>query len=647
MAGSWNPAKVAAFRESFYEFAEVFPISSRDGARMMLGESLYRAQTMFYEEIFSGLAADCHEFYCLKSRQLGMSTGTRALSVFWLGIHPHLRGAMVFDSAFNTAAARREIEEALEDLPARLHFPKIKSRNRDVLILENDSWLMFMQAGTRNNRSGGGLGRSLGLNFVHCSEISSWANHEGVVSFKQSLSDSFPDRLYIWESTARGYELWHKLWTDAKADQISKRTLFIGWWAKDSQQITRDDPKFSAYGADPPNAKERDRIDAVRRLYDWQVTQEQLAWYRWRTDPARDLDDDEAEDSYVTAEQPWVEDDAFQMSGSSFFMPDKLSALASQLATDPQKPSYYRFWPGQDFVTCDCKKAINRRDIELRIWEEPMAHSVYIISADPAFGHDEDNDYSAAQVMRCYADGIDQVAEYASASIQPHQFAWLLWTLVGYYGSKAGTTVMDIGELNGPGAELYRQFNMTRTIVQQGYLRQAAQDLGIGNIFNNARHYLYSRVDSILISNNSAWWKTSVQNKVPLMESCRNYLHNGVFRPRSLDLLDEMRSISRNGDKIAADGDNRDDRTFAAALAIWAWDDRLRRGLIAGGRTREAERAKLSMSFTDQYQLFVQNHLDAFFKTKQNARQRQEWESQQRALHGAAGARRWTGQRRW
>lgn len=622
MTGAWNPGKVQVFRESFFDFLKLVTISSKERGQMILGESLYRAQAMFYDAIFDGLSEDIHDFYTLKSRQLGMSTGTRALSVFWLGMHEGLRGAMVFDTARNTYSARLEIEETINNLPASLKFPKIKSRNRDGIVLENDSWLLFMQAGTKNSRAGGGLGRSLGLNFVHASEISSWVNEEGVTSFRQSLAEEYPDRLYVWESTARGYELWYKLWQEAKDDRLHKRTLFIGWWAKDNQQFARNTAEFSAYGIDPPNKKEIDRIVAVKSLYGWDVTPEQLAWYRWKTDPSRDLDDDDPEDSNVIQEQPWIEEEAFQQTGSTFFQAEKLALASAKIAT-VAKPQAFKFWPGIDFVTCDMLPARTRREVEFSMWEEPAMHSAYVVAADPAFGHDETNNNSCAQVFRCYADAIDQVGEYASATIQPHQFAWLLWTLVGYYGSR-GSPVTMICELNGPGEEVWRQYSSTRQIVQTGYLRAAAKEKGISDIFTNARNYIYSRSDSMSAGHNYQF-KTQLQQKIQIMEACRNYLHNGVLSVYSMPAIEEMRTITRDGDKIGAEGSNRDDRTFALALGVRAWDERIRRGLITGNRTRAAERAKLSLSIEDQWRLFETNQLANFFKIKERARTQDRW----------------------
>jgi hypothetical protein len=583
----------------------------------VLGDCVYTAQRMFDDAVFGALSEDIHDVYVLKSRQLGISTNARALSTFWLGVHEGLRGAMVFDTAYNTQLARREVEEVLGALPAKLKFPKVKGSNRDALVLDNDSWLLFMQAGTKNSRTGGGLGRSAGLNFAHCSEMCSWVNEEGLISFRQSLAEQFENRLYIWESTARGYNAWYRLWQEAR-DDPGKACVFIGWWAKETQRIERGSADFSRYGIDPPTQRERERIRAVKEQYGWEITPEQLAWYRKKIDPSRELDDDDPEDSTLVQEQPWTEGEAFQATGSSFFQAEKLTEAAGKIARGP-KPQCFKFWPGVDFVTSDIQPSRTRREVEFQMWEEPVSEAVYVVAGDPAFGHDEENDHTSVQVLRCYADGIDQVGEYESGTIQPHQLAWLLWTLVGYYGSRPNNEVGMICELNGPGEEVWRQYQATQRIVQSGYLRQAAREKGISDIFNNARSYIYTRSDSMNAGHN--WqWKTQVQVKVQIMEACRNYLHNGVLQVRSMNAIEQMRVIVRDGDTIGAEGRNRDDNVFALALGVRFWEDRFRRALIAGNRTREAERARVSLSIQDQWALWNRNTLGDFFKRQASSR---------------------------
>lgn len=619
MAEGWNPVRVEAFRAIAYEFlGNTFVNSKELGGHTCLGDHIYRAQNMFLDGVFGALADGVHDISILKSRQLGISTVARALSILWLGMHDGLQGAMVFDTAYNTARARREIIGIIRDLPKSVKFPRIREDNRDGIILENDSQLLFMAAGVKNSRTGGGLGRSVGLNFVHASEMCSWNNDEGLTSFRQSLSEEYPDRLYLWESTARGFNSWHDMWTEAREDD-AKRALFFGWWAKDNQEIARGTTDFEKYGVEPPNPSELKRIHAVKDMYGWDITQEQLAWYRKRSDPTQEREEGEPEDTNLVQEQPWTEDEAFQQTGSTFFEADRLTQVSARIATTP-RPQTFRFHPGDNFVDADFYPARTRREMEVKIWEEPVQDSTYIVAGDPAFGHNEYNNNSAAQVMRCFADGIDQVAEYATATIQPHQFAQLLWSLVGYYGAKPNNRILMICELNGPGEEVWRQYRSIQGLLNQGYMRAAAEKKGIANIANNARNYVFQRSDS-LTSGHSLQWKTATQNKVQIFEACRNYLHSSTLLVRSIDAVEEMKSITRDGDSIGAPGNKRDDRTFALALGVRAWDEKLRRGLITGNRTRESERAKLSLSIIDQYALFNRSTLDYFLKEKQATRE--------------------------
>ncbi len=617
---AWNRAKVDEFRAVFMEFLSYVVIDSKELGRVILGDHIYRAQQMFLDTVFDALADDIHDIYILKSRQLGLSTISRALAAFWNGMHDGLRGSVVFDTGANADEARSEIASIISQLPKSFKFPRVVADNRRRLQLANLSQLLFFSAGRSNARSGGGLGRSVGINFSHASEISSWVNEEGLASYKRSLAEDFPDRLYIWESTARGFDVWHALWQEAKLDDLGKRCAFFGWWAKDNHEIERGTPEFERYGVAPPTATETARIRAVKEQYGWQVTPEQLAWYRKMSDPAGQMEDGDTEDSLVIQEEPWTEEEAFQQTGSTFFQSEVLTKAANRIQLLNARPQQFKFVAGNDFVTCDIWPAKTRRATELRIWEEPVVDGSYIVAADPAFGREERNNHSAVSVLRCYADGLEQVAEYASPLCPPHHFAWLLLSLCGWYGgTKPGAKVLLICELNGPGEEVWRQYQSSLLLVQRGYLRRAAVEKGIADLYTNARSYIYSRSDSMQQGHN--WqWKSTIQNKVQIMEGARNYLQAGALVVNSMEALEEMRSISRDGDKIGAEGRNRDDRTFAIALGVRAWDEKLRRGLISGNRTRQAERARVSLSIADQKQLFDTNHLQAFFRQKEQAR---------------------------
>ena len=109
MSGGWNQAKVDVFRAAFEQFLMHVKINSKEKGQVVLGEHIYRAQRMLLDGIFAGLAEDIHDFKILKSRQLGISTLSRALTLFWIGIHEGLKGYMIFDTDAHKEEARLEL----------------------------------------------------------------------------------------------------------------------------------------------------------------------------------------------------------------------------------------------------------------------------------------------------------------------------------------------------------------------------------------------------------------------------------------------------------------------------------------------------------------------------------------------------------
>jgi len=637
--GGWTPQKVAIFKEQYLEFRYHVQITSKDLGNAILGDHTYLSQQMLMDSIFSGLEADIHDFKFLKSRQLGCSTETRAISLFWLGVHDGLQGAMVYDTDENRAAARVDLTNVINALPPKLKFPRVIGDNRSGLLLSNKSRISFKAAGTRANKSGGGLGRSLGINFAHCSEMCSWENIEGVVAFQEALSEIFPNRLYIWESTGRGPGLWKRMWDTARQDWSNQKATFLGWWSKDTQRLKRDSRAFHQYGLKPPTPEEQQKIDEVHSRYGVLVDQEQLAWYRRKMDPAGGDEDDmpeqEEDDDYRTCEQPWVEEECFLQAGSTFFSPERLTVIRGTQTSNKYKP--YRYYPGTSFVTCQVEPARNFRETQLKVWEEPIDDAVYVLAADPAFGHDDENDRSCIQVFRCYADCIEQVAEFADALTPTNHFAWIIWSLIGWYGGgnsgSAANPVHTIIELNGPGDAVWLEFKSIPNIVKNGYLRIEAKDKGLLNIFNNVRNFIYTRSDSMGMG--AAYhFKTTGATKVSIMERLRGYVLDGTLILHSQSTVDEMGEVTRQGDVIEAAGRSKDDRVVTCALACRAWDDRARKTLIAQNRTKKADQALRARSIKDQYSLFQQNMLQDFFRAKVRVRVHSQMQARRASWRG-------------
>ena len=555
------------------------------------------------------------------------STIVRALIVFWAYMHPGLRVALVFDSNKNAKEAREEIRLFLSRLP-KSHSIPITNHPRDFLQLSNGSRVSYLVAGTKKTPNSGGLGRSLGFNCCGCTEMSSWADIEGLRAFERSLAQKFENRLFIWESTARGFNIFHDLWKEAKADDLTKKAIFIGWWAKELYTIDKDTPLFQRYGLKLPSDEEQQKIDIVRERYGHEITMEQLAWYRHEYDPDREAYDERehAGQDIITQELPWYEEEAFLKSGSDFFPNDRLSLAMRDVAR--LKCKGYNYYMSEDFLATLMEPVDNTRKAMLKVWEEPDPTAQYVIGADPAFGSNEDSDRFAAQVLRCYADGLDQVAEFTTTRIVDYQFAWALAHLCGAYGN-----ARLLIELNGPGHTVWNEFRTLEILLTRGYMREAALERGLTNIFDHVRQYLWYRQDSLSKNPTMFQWETNAKRKEQIMTRLRDLFHLGQIKIRSFDCLEEMSTMVRDQGSIHGEGTNHDDRVMALALAARAWDDSERKKLIAQDRTRENEARRRNLSPLDMQAMFHQGIVESFFQRQKTGRIR--------AARAAKRGRRW------
>jgi hypothetical protein len=609
----WSHDKRVKVEKAFYEFLNRCYINSKDEGRVCLGEKLYDGQIKTITEIFDALEEDIHDIYILKSRQLGISTLIRALIVFLSGIIPGLKGAIVFDTDQNKIEARSELEIMIHDLPPSLRFSRVRTNNRTSMTLSNDSKVLFMAAGVRKTKNSGVLGRAVGLSLAHCSELCSWDNDEGLEAFRNSLSDSNPDRLYIYESTARGFNTWSDMWKEARADSDHCRCIFLGWYTKPSQRIAKDHPDFAKYGMQIPTEKEKEKVKEVFELYNYRVTMNQLAWYRRKIDPSA-VKDDEGQAEFEASplriqEQPWTEEEAFQQTGSVFFHSEHLTKITKTWVRPPM--GKYFFWVGQEFFNTQIFESSSPRMIELKIWEEPEKDASYVIGIDPAYGENELNDRSSIQVLKCYADGIDQVAEYASPLVTTYQLAWVIAALLGWYG-RDSNEVRYVMEINGPGTAVFNELRSLKAKIEGRMDYREWEERGLRDLFRNVKTYIWTRADSMGVGYNYHLRVTALV-KVPMMERMRDFVSNGLLRIRSANLIDEMKKITRVGDSIAAEGRQKDDRVLAMAFAAHCWEEKARRALITANRTRGAEVARKSARVADQVALFQKNQLQSFF----------------------------------
>ena len=555
--------------QHFYHFCRQLKIETKEqGLRKM--DNLLGSQTYVMEEINKGLADGCHFFVILKGRQLGITTISLALDLYWHFMHPGLQGTLTTDTEENRDMFRTTLAMYMDGLPKEYKIPML-AHNRNQLSLKNRSRLFYQVAGLRAK---GSLGRGKAITYLHGTETSSWGDEEGLASLLASLAETNPDRLYTFESTARGFNMFHDMYVTAKRAK-TQRAIFCGWWRNELYSLDPEGQTYKVYWDGKLTGEEKEWVRDVKKLYGFEINSRQIAWWRWK------LYEGMKDDSLMYQEFPPTEDYAFVMTGTSFFSNARCTDAVKKL----KKVSYdsYRYSFGVNFQDTEVLKSTERL-ATLKIWEEPVDTAYYVIGADPAYGSSDWADRFCIQVLRVYADGLEQVASFATSEMNTYQFAWVIAHLAGAY--KNSTLNLEI---NGPGQAV---INELRNLKRQAANMGTALGKELMDVYGNMQNYIWRRNDTIGGLSNSIGWMTTSATKERMLTYMKDYFERGMLDIWDMDTIEEMKTTIRDGSSIEASGRNKDDRVIATALACAAFAEQVQPRLIAQKITRNVSRVQ-------------------------------------------------------
>jgi len=549
----------------FAQFLGALKINSKERGRIALGPSLLGTQRRLFEQIQMGLAEDVHEFVILKARQLGVSTALLAWDMYYAFNYPGTPGVIVTHDEPSREQFRALLEMYYEGLPGEWQQP-IVQHNRNQLVLGNGSMLQYKVAGLKETSSKA-LGRSSAVSFGHMTETAYWGDPEQIHSLKAAMAEKNPMRFFAWESTANGFNAFNEMWEEAK-QAVTIRAVFISWWHNENYRVARGSRVWRQYWGLKGRAteQERDWVKRVKKEYDFDLDDEQLAWYRWIR--AEKVTDEMA----MFAEYPTLPDEAFVATGSKYFTGQSMSEAYRRVLGEPKNQSF-RLQFGAEFTDTTLID-VNDRVATLRVWEEPQAGAYYVLGADPAYGSSDGADRFCATVLRAYANRLEQVAEFCTVDLSPYTFAWLIVYLAGAYRP----CLYNI-EINGSGTAVIQEIDNLRRMSGRSIIPGQAKTMR--DVVKNMSEFLYAREDSISGRPMGKHTLTTERIKETYMGLLKDNFERGIFTPHSRYLLDEMKTIIRDGGSIAAQGDAKDDRVIASALAVKAWNDQLRMKLIA------------------------------------------------------------------
>jgi hypothetical protein len=503
------------------------------------------------------LAEGVHTFVILKGRQQGITTICLALDLYWLFSHKGLSGSLVTQDEETRDTFRTTLDMYIEGLPQKFKVP-VKIHNRTQLVAANRSRFAYQVAGTRKNTK---LGKGKGLTFLHGTEVGEWGDEEGFASLQASMSETNPDRLEVYESTAQGFNFFEKLW-QRSLDSVSMRGIFVGWWRNEDYVKKPGSNEYRVYweASARLDPDERSWAREIEDEYGWEITPEQMAWWRWM------LHEKIGDMELMFQNHPPTAKHAFIASGSNFFSTSRLSEEMKALR--------------DRFEDCDVTETV-KKHANLWVWEHADPDGLYVLGADPAYGSSDWADRFCVSVWRCYADGMDQVAEFCTEQCSTYQFAWVMMYLAGHYRN----TMINL-EINGPGQAVWQEMQQ----MKRGASMTPRSPVSAKILFvvQNLQNYLYKRIDSF--GRPSAYhWKSSPDTKERMLNFFKDCFERGSSQIRSVGLVEEMQTVVREEGQLGAPGRGKDDRVIAAGLAHVAWADAVRNQCIARRILRPAK----------------------------------------------------------
>lgn len=557
--------------KEFLSFLPHIKIRSKDKGIIPFN-NLWNGQKQILREI-----ASCNDaqrtIVILKARQLGITTLLSVFDLFYIMKLAGVKGAILFASYKDAYRIRYDLTTLYETLPTHKR-QLMTGNNREAIRFANTSELYFLYTSNRTGAKGM-AGRGNSFNYLHASEVAFFKSWDDFDAIQSSLSDSFKYRLYVYESTANGYNEFFDLWETAKKSSTMK-AIFVGWWSKNDNVL----PKKLEYANyfRPLDNEEKAYVKKIKQYYNIDITTEQWAWWRYQLETKF-----RNNEVICLQELPHTEDEAFQLSGSKYFP----SVLIQNQFIEANKYNPMRFhaWVEGNEIRLTLSDMYN-----LLIWELPQVSVKYVIGADPTFGANPDSDNAVISVFKCEKEQMIQVAEFCDNQVPPQLLARMILFLAGFYNG----ALVNM-EVNGPGkVALYEldQIKKNPHLLKVNVLGNTLMAMDkLEESIKQMREYLYFRPDS-LSKSFVRHWITTGDTKAWIFEQLRGALYDKSIVILSTDGLQEMQNIVRDGSVIEAGAGWHDDRVITYALAYEAYSKYIRHTLNQQSKTNNKQTIK-------------------------------------------------------
>lgn len=234
----------------------------------------------------------------------------------------------------------------------------------------------------------------------------------------------------------------------------------------------------------------------------------------------------------------------FLGTGETYFPAKTITQLTEQVRNNFPSRKLFPKWANKTGRIAQLEEEHNKG--AMWVWKEPVEGHEYIMGVDVAEGQGENNDNSCFQIID--AATLEQVAEFYSNLVVPHEFAQVI-NEVGIYYNNALVVVENMG----PGGAVIS--NLQHTLFYENLY------------FDNAKGNV-----------NKAGVRIGQQNRPLYLETLQNRLLNQTVRINSLRFVTELQTFEYNATskKAQAQKGKHDDAIMSMCVGLYVRESMLR-----------------------------------------------------------------------
>ncbi len=344
----------------------------------------------------------------LKARQQGVSMFFRLFILFWILNKAAHEAISIANKLLLPQQWVRQSKSLIKQLHRKIQgVPKLTSATKYELAFEDLDWSRYSIGSSEGETPG--MGET--LNVIHCSEIASWKDPDGILTDLLQAVPPTADTAIIQESTGRAMgDWWYQRYMEAKEPDCEFDCVFIAWclspeYDQDIVENRQSDDRYTWADLGTLDKREvatlahTERYQrAIAHLYKMpDLTPGQMMWRRMKIINTFHGDVDIFANQY-----PICETEAFLSEGRNVF-----TQVQVRLARDTQRPILERY--DIDFKTYHPKSmTLERNDDggDLAVYEPLDSRYHYVIGADCQWGVTDRSDFDALYVQCLETDRI-------------------------------------------------------------------------------------------------------------------------------------------------------------------------------------------------------------------------------------------------